>query len=821
MDQNDKSEEKIPQNDMSEEELLPDENGGEELSADETGDDEISQRGMPLEDTPADNRPQGRKKKVTGTSTDVHKRGDGLGTGKVGSKDYDQPEQAGGSMAKRAAIGGGGGILAIILALLMFKGGGLGSLLGGGGGGGGGNDEAPASGGYVASGETSADTSVADGSRAKRTVIKGNSQDVVTLMVYMCGTDLESKYGMASSDIEEMKEASKSIGDNVNIIVYTGGCSKWKNSTISSSTNQIHQIKNGSLNTLENDLGSKAMTDPATLTSFIKYCTQNYPANRNELIFWDHGGGSVSGYGYDEKYKKSGSMDLAGISKALKNGGTKFDFIGFDACLMATAENALMLDAYADYLIASEETEPGIGWYYTNWLSALGKNTSMPTLDIGKNVVDDFVTECARKCRGQKTTLSVIDLAEFANTVPDKLNSFSKSVSKKITDENYKELSDARYATREFAESSKIDQVDLVNLAENIGTDEGKSLADALKKAVKYNRTSTNMSNAYGVSIYFPYKRTSYVDSACTTYDQIGMDSDYAKCIRQFAKLETSGQIAAGGSSSPVGSLFGLGGSSGSSGSSDMITQLLGSFLGGSSGRSITGLDSSNTDFMNEGDNAEAADYLADHYFDPSNLIWEEKDGSYVMELPDSQWDMVHSIDMNMFYDDGTGYVDLGLDNLFTLDGNVLTADTDRSWLAINGQTVAYYHTDSITDENGKKVDMGYVPAMLNGDRVNLIIVLEDGEGYIAGASTDYRNGETETCAKNSAALNPGAKLDFICDYYSYDMEYQDSYYLGETLTVTDNMTVENAVIPDGEVRITYLFTDIYDQDYWSEAIKK
>ena len=52
-------------------------------------------------------------------------------------------------------------------------------------------------------------------------------------------------------------------------------------------------------------------------------------------------------------------------------------------------------------------------------------------------------------------------------------------------------------------------------------------------------------------------------------------------------------------------------------------------------------------------------------------------------------------------------------------------------------------------------------------------------------------------------------------------MKYQDSYYLGDTLTVSDNMTVANAVIPDGEVRITYLFTDIYDQDYWSEAIRK
>jgi len=771
-------------------------------------------------------RPQGREKKVTGDSKGVHKRGEGLGTGKAGSKDYSGQSASSGGGMKRAAIGGGGGVAILaILAMLLFKGGGLGGLLGGSGGGGGNDstDNKPgmsSSSGYSASGESSINTAVANGSREKRTVIKGNNQDTVTMMVYMCGTDLESKYGMASSDMEEMRQASVNFGDNMNIIVYTGGCNKWKTSGISSSVNQIYQIKNGQLTRLVSDDGSKVMTSPDTLSAFIKYCSSNYPANRNELIFWDHGGGSVSGYGYDEKYAKKGSMDLANISKALKGGGIKFDFIGFDACLMATAENALMLNDYADYLIASEETEPGIGWYYTNWVSEFAKNTSMPTLDIGKRIVDDFVSECAKKCKGQKTTLSVIDLAEFANTVPKDLSAFSKSISTKMSNDEYKELSDARYATREFAESSKIDQVDLVNLAQNIGTDEGKALAETLKSAVKYNRTSTNMTNAYGVSIYFPYKRTSYVDNACSTYDQIGMDSDYANCIRQFAKLETSGQIAAGGSSSPLGSLFGLGGSSGSSGSADVIGSLLSAFMGGS-GRSIKGLDSSNTEFMSGSDTEDTAEYLAENYFDPSNLVWEEKDGKYMIDLPSSQWDMVHSVDMNMFYDDGLGYVDLGLDNLYTYEGDSLVADTDRNWVAINGQPVAYYHTDTLTDEDGKDVNMGYVPAMLNGDRVNLIIVFEGSDGYVAGATSDYVNGETDTVAKSMTELTPGDKLDFICDYYSYDMEYQDSYYLGDTMYVTDEMTVSNVDVGEGDVRILYLFTDIYNQEYWSEAIQK
>jgi hypothetical protein len=105
------------------------------------------------------------------------------------------------------------------------------------------------------------------------------------------------------------------------------------------------------------------MTKPDTLSGFIQWCAQNFPANRNMLIFWDHGGGSVSGYGYDQKFPRPVPCPWAGIDTALAAGGVKFDFIGFDACLMATMETALMTSQYADYLIGSEETEPGVGWY--------------------------------------------------------------------------------------------------------------------------------------------------------------------------------------------------------------------------------------------------------------------------------------------------------------------------------------------------------------------------------------------------------------------------------------------------------------------------
>jgi hypothetical protein len=66
--------------------------------------------------------------------------------------------------------------------------------------------------------------------------------------------------------------------------------------------------------------------------------------------------------------------------------------------------------------------------------------------------------------------------------------------------------------------------------------------------------------------------------------------------------------------------------------------------------------------------------------------------------------------------------------------------------------------------------------------------------------------------------IHVGDTLDFLCDYYSYEGEYQDSYFLGEQMVVTENMQISNVDVGEGNVRVTYRFTDIYNQQYWTPA---
>ena len=793
-----------------------------------------------------DRRPRGREKKIIEGQGSVYKRGTGLDTKPIAGTSGGTGRPSGGGVRGGGGFGFGK-IILILIALFVFGGGGYFGLSGNGSsdpysgsqasdsqGGSlsqstqttsnssaagmgdlfstllGGYTTTPSEYSTYSSYETGnvtaqLDTSVNPAAREKFTSIVGQGADIVTVMVYLCGTDLESRSGMGTADLQEM--ASATLSDDVRVIVYTGGCKNWKNSIVSSRVNQIYQVKSGGVKCLEDNMGQGSMSDPATLTSFIKYCNQNFPANRNELILWDHGSGSLSGYAYDEKYPNSGSMSLSGIKKAISDSAVKFDFVGFDACLMATVETALMLSDYSDYMIASEETEPGVGWYYTNWLTKLSEDTSMPTTQIGKNIVDDFVDTCARKCPGQKATLSVTDLAEVAATVPDKLNSFSVNTSRLISDVNgFVTVSDARNKAKEFAQSSKIDQIDFIHFAKLLDTESARALADTLSSCVKYNRTERSIANANGLSVYFPYKKANKAGAMAKTYEQIGMDEAYADCIRAFAAGEQSGQMTENGTGSPLGSLFGsmygtdYASSSGSGygGYTDALGGLMSALLTGGRSHVPGELD---TDILKP--------------------VLNDK-GQQVFRLSEEEWETVALVDLNVFVDDGEGFIDLGLDNTYEFDSdNNLIADFDNTWMAINGHTVAYYHTD--TEDNGDTYSInGYVPAMLNGERVELLLAFTDRypDGIITGARYVYEEGQSDTVAKNTIALSAGDKLEFICRYYDYNGNYKDTYYLGEPLILdSSDIQIGNMDIGDAKTKVTYVFTDMYQQQYWSPVV--
>ena len=668
-------------------------------------------------------------------------------------------------------------------------------------------------------------TNVLSGIRDRYTKIKGNNQDKITIMIFMCGSDLEAQAAMGSYDIQEMSKAN--ISDNINLLVYTGGSTKWYIDAISTDVNQIYRIAgNGKIERLVDNAGSGSMVDPDTLQSFIEWSANNYEADRYELILWDHGAGSVNGYGHDLKYPRRGSMSLDQIDRALTNAGVKFDFVAFDACLMANTETAIMLSEHADYLIASEESEPGIGWYYTDWLNALSNNTSMPTIEIGKHIADSFVKRCAKETPRQSATLSVVDLAELQATIPDRLSAFAKRVSELLNNQEFKTVARARSGSREFAAESSVDLVDFTDMASKIDPE----LANALLSCIKYNNVSSDMTNSYGLSIYFPYRSLKYVNTVLKTYDAIGLSRDYIDCVKNFAAYQTSGQASSGGNYSAYESLFSSPTYSGNQyysneTSSDLVYSLLEQLMVGSysdNSNYSNYYDYGLTDILfGLADTRNIANYISDNHFD-TDLIW----NNGKINISKEQWELVDKVLLNGYIDDGKGYIDLGRDNIYDIDenGNLLSLE-DKTWLGIsedgeNYKIMPYYYVSEINDGD-HNITQGRVPVLLNGTYANLIIVFDSNqeEAIIAGATYDYK-GESDMIAKNLTSLQENDEIKLVCDFYDYDGNYNDSYILEGVIKYNDNIKIRDIDISDYNSMMTYEISDIYGQQYYSEIMK-
>ena len=248
-----------------------------------------------------------------------------------------------------------------------------------------------------------------------------------TIFVYLCGSDLESENGMGTDDLTEMMSAE--IGDNIRFVVQTGGAYDWYNEDVDKDKIQRFLIQNQKMvEVYSAEAGD--MGDTAVLTDFLRWGVKEYPANHMGVILWNHGGGSIEGVCYDENNEED-SLTLPEIDAAFYSVAPemtdRFEFVGFDACLMGTVETANVLASYARYMYGSEETEPGSGWDYTAIGNYLSENPKANGAELGKVVCDTYMEACSLDEDADITTLSVIDL-EALDQFLVAFNTFAQSM---------------------------------------------------------------------------------------------------------------------------------------------------------------------------------------------------------------------------------------------------------------------------------------------------------------------------------------------------------------------------------------------------------
>ena len=173
-----------------------------------------------------------------------------------------------------------------------------------------------------------------------------------TVLLYGMGTNLETESGCLTWNLKQIMAAE--YNENLQFILLTGATEKWQTPAeyldgtdhIDKQCNQIWKLEgkregeeHGKMILLEEaglpgyETTSLILTE--VLTAFLDYGYENFPADRFDLILWNHGGGPSYGYGLVEDVDDS--IELWELATAFKNcklirDGKQFEFINFDAC---------------------------------------------------------------------------------------------------------------------------------------------------------------------------------------------------------------------------------------------------------------------------------------------------------------------------------------------------------------------------------------------------------------------------------------------------------------------------------------------------------
>lgn len=140
------------------------------------------------------------------------------------------------------------------------------------------------------------------------------------------------------------------------------------------------------------------MAAKETLSDFIIWATETYPAKHFALVIWDHGlgwkdkGRTSGGFrGAIEDETSNRTMSLADMANAIAASGVHIDLINFDACLMAMYEVVHAFEGLTDYMVFSEESEPMAGDPYDTILGNLLSQPQISPKELAVMITDAFL----------------------------------------------------------------------------------------------------------------------------------------------------------------------------------------------------------------------------------------------------------------------------------------------------------------------------------------------------------------------------------------------------------------------------------------------
>ena len=591
---------------------------------------------------------------------------------------------------------------------------------------------------------------------------------------YLCGSDLETNGGFATTDLNEMLQVN--LPENVDIVIQTGGAAVWQNELMNPEKIQRWVYNSEGLQ-LVDEQATTNMGDAQTLYEFLYFANTNYPAEKVAVTFWNHGGGSVSGAAFDEIHGLD-SLDLAEMYQAFDavwpadTEAPALELVGFDTCLMATIDVAAVFQNFAKYLVASEEVEPGNGWLYSGWIGELAANPNMDGDDLGIAICNTYYEGCEAVGTHEQTTLSLTNLTKLTPLL-EAYEAFGQEALVAAAAEPgfFAQLGRAAAQSENYGgntrEQGYTNMVDLGHLARQTAwmLPSAQRVCDALAECIVYNVGGVYRSEATGLSCYY-----SYNGDINDFNGYINMGAGVA--FKHLYAYGLTGELAEGGA--------------------EYLASL-----------DIKELPKIVT--------------LADMNWDGAPLTLNDE-GASVLTLGTEAADVLSGIGFSLYYVDveNDQMMLLGTDNDLIADWeNGIFYDNFRGvWGAIDGHLV--YMELSF---EGEDYNLYSVPVLLNGEAYNLQVVYDftTETWAILGASQGLD--ESGMASKELRLLVEGDVITTIWQMASYSGEDDFEMYAAEELTVTADTTFGEAPLFDGSYSLVFEMWDAAGNYAYSDAV--
>lgn len=591
---------------------------------------------------------------------------------------------------------------------------------------------------------------------------------------YLCGSDLESNGGFATGDMSELLEVT--LPENVNVVIETGGSSMWHNDIVAADKLQ-RWVYNSEGLTLVDEQPSASMGEAQTLADFLSFAKTNYPAEKTAVVFWNHGGGSVTGAAFDELYGFD-SLTLDEMYAAFSSvwdpseENQPLELIGFDTCLMATVDVAYTFSDIAHYLVASEETEPANGWYYSQWVGALAENPAMDGEELGKVICDAYYAGCEEVGTQDNTTLSLTDLSKIGPLLEAYETFGAEALAAACTNPGFfSQFGRVAAQSENYGGNTKeqgyTNMVDLGHMArQSVGMlGSAQSVLDALDECVLYQVGGAYRTEATGLSCYYSYNGDI---NDFNGYAGLGVGTAF----KYFYAYELTGE-----------------------------------------------LDESGMEYI--------ADMNLDELPEVQNLTtmgWDgapldvDDEGTSFLTLGPEAYDVLAGIGFSLYYVDEENdmMMLLGTDNDMNADwDNGIFSDNFRGvWGSIDGNLV--YMELSF---EGEDYNLYSVPILLNGEEYNLQVVYDfvSEQWGVLGARQGID--ESGMADKEMRLLQEGDEITTI--WYVATASGDDDFeaYTVDTITVTPDTVFAETHLPDGSYAMVYEMRDAMGNYAYSDAV--